>query len=112
MASAAAVRGRPRRVVVSGDSMRPTFEPGDRLLVLPTAAVREGDVVALRDPTRPDRVLVKRVMRFDTSGVHVRGDNDAASTDSRHFGPVLPSAVVGRVVYRYHPPGRSGRLTE
>jgi inner membrane protease subunit 1 len=41
--------------------------------------------------------------------VDVRGDNEAASTDSRHFGPVPRRAVRGRVLYRYGPPARAGR---
>jgi type IV secretory pathway protease TraF len=43
-------------------------------------------------------------------GVTVVGDNPAASTDSRTFGPVPPKLVRGRVVYRYWPEGRRGRI--
>jgi len=32
------------------------------------------------------------------------------SRDSRHFGPVPRGLVVGRVVYRYLPGARRGRL--
>ena len=32
--------------------------------------------------------MIKRVARIDASGVHLRGDNPAASTDARAFGPV------------------------
>ena len=92
---------------MSGDSMRPAFEPGDRLIVLWPWPVRPGQVVALRDP-RDGRLLVKRVVDRRAGLVEVRGDNPAASTDSRHFGPVPRGRLIGRVVYRYHPPGRSG----
>jgi type IV secretory pathway protease TraF len=66
--------------------------------------------VAVVDPRVPGRLMVKRVAGFDGNGVLVRGDNDAASTDSRHFGPVDRTAIRGRVVYRYHPDDRRGRL--
>jgi nickel-type superoxide dismutase maturation protease len=103
-----------RRVEVAGDSMLPALAPGDRLLVLrrPGGRRRVGQVVALRDPRRPGeaRLLVKRVVGVTPRGVEVRGDNPAASTDSRTFGPVPPALVVGAVIYRYAPLGRAGRL--
>jgi nickel-type superoxide dismutase maturation protease len=98
-----------RFVVVDGDSMRPTLEPGDRVLVL-RLAPRAGDVVALRDPRDASRVLVKRVASIDGDGIDVRGDNDVASTDSRTFGAVDRDDVLGRVVYRYAPAPRAGRV--
>jgi nickel-type superoxide dismutase maturation protease len=99
---------RPRRVTVSGDSMRPAFRPGDRLLILPAARVRVGDVVALPDPRQPDRLMVKRVSACAGGLVEVLGDNQAASTDSRDFGAVARRAIVGKVVYRYAPRDRVG----
>ena len=97
-----------RLVVVDGDSMRPTLEPGDRLVVL-RLPPRVGDLVALQ---REGRVLVKRVVALDGDQLVVHGDNAAASTDSRTFGPVAPSAVLGRVVYRYAPTARAGRVRQ
>ena len=40
----------------------------------------------------------------------VLGDNRDDSRDSRAFGPVYRSSIVGRVWRRYGPAGRSGRL--
>jgi len=103
-----------RRVEVVGRSMAPTFLPGDRLVVLTRPfAPRSwpvGTVVAVVDPRDPSRTLVKRVAAVDrtTGRLDVRGDDPGASTDSRAFGPVPSSSVVGRVVYRYAPAGRTG----
>jgi nickel-type superoxide dismutase maturation protease len=97
-----------RLVVVSGDSMRPTLLAGDRLLVGPAGRLRVGDVVAVADPRLPSRLLVKRVRSVGLGSVEVGGDNERASTDSRHFGAVARSLVVGRVLYRYGPVGRAG----
>ncbi len=91
--------------------MRPALEPGDRLVVVRGGRPRRGQVVALADPRRPDRLVVKRVADVSAAGVVVLGDNPAASTDSRHFGPVPPAAVRGRVVYRYWPESSRGRLS-
>ena len=104
-----------RRLEVAGESMIPTLRPGDRVLVVAGLGpfrppIRTGDLVALADPRAPARVMVKRVTAVAGGRVEVRGDNAAASTDSRHFGPIDRAAVVGRVVYRYHPEARRGRL--
>jgi nickel-type superoxide dismutase maturation protease len=94
--------------------MAPTLQPGDRVLVFRgigplRATIRAGDLVVLADPRQPDRMVVKRVAGFAAGGVVVHGDNPTASTDSRDFGPVDPAALLGRVVYRYHPEARRGR---
>lgn len=104
-----------RRLEVTGESMTPTLQPGDRVLVVAGLGpfrprLRTGDLVAMADPREPARVMVKRVAAVAGGSVEVRGDNAAASTDSRHFGPVARAAVVGRAVYRYHPEERRGRL--
>lgn len=101
-----------RRVAVRGESMAPGLLPGDRLLVSALASLRPGDVVALRDPRDPRRVLVKRVASIDDRArlLVVRGDNPAASTDSREFGPVALRLLLGRCVLRYHPEARRGPL--
>lgn len=88
--------------------MRPTLVPGDRVLAVRARRAGPGMLVVVRDPRLPSRLLVKRVAEVGPGGHVVAGDNPAASTDSRSFGPV-PS-IWGRAVYRYFPAGRSGRL--
>jgi nickel-type superoxide dismutase maturation protease len=104
------------RVVVSGDSMRPTLEPGDRLIVLRIAhrqRLRVGDLVTVSDP-RPgeQRSLVKRIVELSGGSAEVRGDNPLSSTDSREFGPVPLAEVTGRVLYRYGPASRAGVIRQ
>jgi nickel-type superoxide dismutase maturation protease len=97
-------------VVVEGGSMRPTLEPGDRLLLVRRRTYRRGAVVALVDP-RDGRLLVKRIAAVAADGrLVVAGDDPAASTDSRTFGPVPAALVRGQAVHRYGPPGRTGRM--
>jgi len=101
-----------RRVAVQGESMAPALLPGDRLLVSALHGIHVDDVVAVRDPRHAHRVLVKRVASIDTAArtLVVLGDNPAASTDSRAFGPVGLASVLGRCMLRYHPEARRGPL--
>ncbi len=100
------------RVVVHDDSMRPTLEPGDRVLVDRGAygerRPRAGEIVVLVDPEDASRWLVKRVAGVDpaTGAVEVRGDASDRARDSRRFGPVSLDAIVGRAVRVYLPPAR------
>jgi nickel-type superoxide dismutase maturation protease len=93
------------RAAVAGDSMRPTLQPRDFLVVRRRGrAARVGDVVVVRRPDRPELLVVKRVVEVDADGaLWVLGDNPAASDDSRVFGVVPPRCVMGRVVARYWP---------
>lgn len=102
------IAARPRRVEVEGPSMLSALAPGDRLIVARLRRLRPGDIVALHDPQEPSRLLVKRVASVGPAGVQVRGDNELFSRDSRRFGPVAPSSIVGVALYRYFPPGRTG----
>jgi nickel-type superoxide dismutase maturation protease len=111
---------RSERVEVSGLSMAPELQPGDRLVIWRpvtwrpviwrSSAVHTGDVVAAADPRDPQRTILKRAGAVGTDGVLLLGDNPSQSTDSRHFGRVPLASVRGKAVYRYAPPGRAGRL--
>lgn len=58
----------------------------------------------LREPT-PGEVPPTRIPPMH---YFVLGDNRDASGDSRYFGPVPRSAIIGRVIFRYWPPERIG----
>jgi len=91
------------RARVSGPSMSPTLRHGDQLLVRAVGRrgrVRPGDVVLARFPSRPELLVVKRVVREVDGGHWVQGDSPAVADDSRAFGPAV---VVGRVVLRLWP---------
>lgn len=71
-AGALAVNRSLRRV--EGGSMLPTLAPGDRLLVRPVGPLppRRGDVVVVRDPRRPRRATVKRVVGLPGDRMELR----------------------------------------
>jgi len=90
------------RFRVEQRSMSPALNPGDFVLVNRWAyRSREpavGDLVVFRDPERAGRYLCKRVADVPAAGWYVvRGDNEAVSRDSRWFGPIPRSLIVGKV---------------
>ncbi len=101
--------GLPFRVIaVSGSSMSPTYNNGDWLLFRkrrpPVARNLQhlvGKVVVVERESYPGVCFIKRIIRADINGIWVEGDNKEASTDSRQWGELAPSEIVGIVFFRY-----------
>lgn len=79
---------------VRGSSMVPTLQPG-QVVVGFRRRVRVGDIVVVRHDGRD---IVKRVTKLNGSGVYVTGDNSFDSTDSRHYGFLNKSAILGTIM--------------
>ena len=75
---------------------------------------RRGDLVAFHAPIRaraacglpPGAVLIKRIARIVHGRYFLTGDNKEASCDSRAWGTVPRSSLIGRVVVIYWPLSR------
>jgi phage repressor protein C with HTH and peptisase S24 domain len=80
--------------------MVPTLRHGDVILVRRTGRPRVGDVVIGRFRSRPDLLVVKRVIRSAGDGWWLVGDNPLVGDDSRTFGV---ADVLGRVSLRCWP---------
>ncbi|HET7432809.1 MAG TPA: S24/S26 family peptidase [Nocardioides sp.] len=92
-------------------SMRPTLEPGDRLLVRYAVPVAAGRLVLARFPDKT--VVVKRaVERRETStgepGWWLLSDNPGEGVDSRHRGAIAEADVLAVVLARVWPRPRRG----
>jgi nickel-type superoxide dismutase maturation protease len=104
-------------VEVQGASMTPTLLPGDWLIVERRTYARRppriGEIVLAADPREPSRELIKRVAAVDQGSglVELAGDAPDASTDSRTFGQLPTGSIRWRVVWRYYPPSRIGRVS-
>ena len=141
---------------VSGPSMQPTFESGDRVISVRNTKLKRGDIVILNAPDEPGALYIKRIIgvpgdsisykndqlyingkkvnesyltegkkeynikgqlytnNFSLESLHlgnkvpknsyfVMGDHRNVSKDSRYFGYVKKSAIVGKVIWRYWP---------
>ncbi len=93
-----------QRFKVTDQSMTPLFNPGDFVIVNCWAYVcfapKTGEVVVLKDPEKPGIFLLKRIGKVLKKGIFVVGDNASKSRDSRQFGLVKKSSLVGKVIWQ------------
>lgn len=93
--------GRLQGIAIEGDSMHPTLKSGDRVLVAKNSTIGVGDIVVTHHPFKTSVKIVKRVSSIETDGkISVIGDNPNESSDSRGFGSINRSDVIGKVVAR------------
>lgn len=88
-------------VAVAGESMSPTYSPGDWLVVLWGGAFRKGQAVLVERESQPGVFLLKRVIGPMEGQVWVEGDNKIESTDSRQWGPIGAEEIVATVIFRF-----------
>lgn len=96
--------GRRRAFRVDGISMTPTLPP-DSVIFFDPAAYDEntpqvGDVVIARHPFQSGVQIVKRVAEIRDDGRYVLHSDNPAGSDSRGFGSMPQSHILGRVTSR------------
>ena len=111
-------------IQVQGPSMEPTLKQGARVLTSRAywlvGEIQKGDIIVLKSP-KDGTIVIKRVyalqgemvdflnapedwpmvqgeIQVPTDHYYVLGDNKPVSEDSREFGPVPKSRVLGKVV--------------
>ncbi len=101
-------RGTPRwglaRVV--NDSMRPTLEPGDRVLLGYRRSPRPGDIVVALLPggvRAIKRASERRRTELGEQGWWLLSDNAEQGSDSRQFGAVSDGDVLAVAIRRIWP---------
>jgi nickel-type superoxide dismutase maturation protease len=94
-----------RFLKVTGESLSPLFQDGDYVLVAKfpflLRRIRPGDIVVFRQVDYG--TLIKRVERLSPDGdeLFVKGTHEL-STDSRRFGAVHRSDLIGKVIWSIH----------
>lgn len=103
--------------IVQGSSMVPTFHDGDYLIINEIgyrfSEPERGDVIVFRYPKNPSQFYIKRIAYLPGEDIndvtlqkdeyYVLGDNKAASSDSRYWGPVKKDLIIGRAMIRLWP---------
>ena len=97
---------RRHRFRITGLSMVPILQPGEIVLVDDRAYVsripQQGDIVVAWHPFEKEVRVVKRI-RWVSDDHHcfLEGINQAESTDSRSWGMVALTMIVGQVICRF-----------
>jgi len=80
--------------------MLPTLKPGQDILCFNWAYIfskpKKGDIVIVR---HHGKEMVKRIQEVHDRELLVEGDNQKESTDSRNFGPIGKSEIIGKVIF-------------
>jgi hypothetical protein len=101
------IRPRPIGLArVHHESMRPTLQPGDRLVVRYAVPVTPGRLVLARFPDGTlavKRAVEPRLTRAGEPGWWLLSDNPGEGVDSRHRGVIPEADVVAVVVARLWP---------
>jgi signal peptidase I len=95
-----------KRFVIKGHSMEPLLNDGDKIIINKLAYLftkpRLGDVVAFKENTERGKILLKKIERcLRGEKYFVVGTNKHDSQDSRQFGPITKSQILGRVLVAY-----------
>lgn len=91
--------------------------PGDTIMVKGTDVFVNNAIISepyIKDSTYviPGGALMDGVPLTIPDGfIFVMGDNRGASSDSREFGPVPETLLIGEVFYRYFPFNKMGSIT-
>jgi nickel-type superoxide dismutase maturation protease len=92
-----------RLLRVAGDSLTPEFQHGDFVLVSKIPFLfsppTTGNVVAFRQPGYG--LLIKRIQAIKPDGGVMVSGNHLESVDSRVFGAVRPSDLLGKVIWHF-----------
>lgn len=77
--------------------MLPKLKPGQDVLVLCWFfKIEKGDLVAIK---KQGKDMIKRVKAIKESEIFVLGDNEKVSLDSRNFGWIENSEIIGKVIW-------------
>ena len=93
--------GKRKYCKVIGDSMLPLIKSGDFVIYKPIkgkySAISIGDILVALSPINSNTLIIKRVSSISEEGFEVRGDNKKDSIDSRQFGIIQKSDIIGIV---------------
>ena len=97
---------RRKRFRVTGNSMLPLLQPNEEILVDPAGYQKSLpkvlDLVIVAHPQQPGLILVKRIVAIDEEyNCFLVGDNLAESKDSRHWGAINATRLLGKVTSRF-----------
>lgn len=80
--------------------MSPALKPGDKVLTINWFInPKMEDIVVAKVKGKE---IIKRVAKLKRDQLFLKGDNKKESTDSRTYGWINKSAILGKVIYILH----------
>lgn len=80
--------------------MLPALKPGQKVLCFNWSYLfckpKVGNIVAVK---LKERKIIKRLSKVGREGFFLEGDNKEESHDSRNFGPVKRSQIIGKISF-------------
>ncbi|MCU0238926.1 MAG: nickel-type superoxide dismutase maturation protease [Pyrinomonadaceae bacterium] len=87
-----------QRYRIEGNSMLPTLQNGDQVLVEKNENYQINDIVVAKHPFQKSVILIKRISEINEKGFYLIGDNASESTDSRTLGTFAKKDLLGKVI--------------
>tara|TARA_Y100001968_G_C19367091_1_gene723110 strand:- start:898 stop:1197 length:300 start_codon:yes stop_codon:yes gene_type:complete len=89
--------------------MEPSLFNGDLVVYKPINRksiykLNKGSIIIFKCPINRKDLFIKRLYKLTNKGLELRGDNQAESIDSRHFGLINKLNIIGLVEYTIRPP--------
>lgn len=84
------------RFIVSGDSMSPALKAGQNVLIWSWFYEAKVEDIVVIEKNNKD--MIKRIKKIENGKYFIEGDNKQKSTDSRKFGPIDRSEIIGKVI--------------
>lgn len=90
-------------IKVTGDSLSPAYKEGDYVMLITVSFfyLKRGDTIVFKHPEYG--TMIKNIDSIDSDKIFVVGTHPH-STDSRQFGPIERSEVVGKVIWHIKKP--------
>ena len=87
--------GKRKRFRVTGNSMLPTLQQGDIVLLSKKFdTIQIGDIIVFSHP-KTNKKIIKRLQKKEGNKLFLEGDNLKESTDSREFGWIDQKDILG-----------------
>ena len=92
-------------IKVSGRSLEPEYKEGDYVVIItiPFFSFKMGDTIVFQH--QEYGTMIKCIERVVSDKIHVLGLH-INSIDSRQFGPIDRSSVIGKVIWHIRKPGK------
>lgn len=106
-----ALIGLRKRMKITGQSMHPTLKQGD-LVLINTRAFKNtppqtNDIIILWHPTLENLKIIKRLHHTTPEGNYFVLSDNSQGQDSRHYGPLNPNKIIGKVTSHSSAPQNS-----